>query len=100
MSMSISIKNYLGWYGVLAILSAYFLISFEVLKADSPLYQLLNLTGAIGIIIETLSKKDLQPAILNIVWALIAAVTLIRLIGWKLKFSYYNHCYEYSRKAN
>ena len=42
-------------------------------------YQLLNLTGALGIIAETLGKKDMQPVVLNIVWGLVALVTLIRL---------------------
>ena len=38
-------ENYVGWYGVLAILLAYLLVSFNTLTAKSPVYQLLNLTG-------------------------------------------------------
>ena len=72
-------ENYIGWYGVLAILLAYLLLSLDVITAHSLAYQLLNLTGALGIIIEALSKKDMQPAVLNIVWACIAIVVLIQL---------------------
>lgn len=69
----------IGWYGVFAILLAYALVSFSFLLSDSWLYQALNATGAIGIVIETYSKRDYQPALLNAVWTLIALVALGRL---------------------
>lgn len=72
-------ENIFGWYGVLAILLAYLLVSLNLIMAKSAAYQLLNLTGALGIVIEALSKKDTQPAVLNSVWAIIAIVALIRL---------------------
>lgn len=72
-------ENYIGWYGVLAILLAYFLISLDIIGVHSLAYQLMNLTGAIGIIIEALSKKDMQPAVLNAVWAGIAIIVLVQL---------------------
>jgi hypothetical protein len=74
------LKNLLGWYGVLAILLAYTLLSFKVLTADSLPYQLLNLTGALGIMYEAYSKKDTQPVVLNIVWAIVALVAIGRII--------------------
>lgn len=70
---------YFGWYGVLAILSAYALMSFDVIVADSYAYQALNLTGALGIIFEAAAKKDRQPVVLNAVWAVIAAVAIVQL---------------------
>lgn len=76
-------QNYLGWYGVAAILIAYLLVSLNVIVPHSFVYQLLNLTGALGIIIEAWSKKDVQPAVLNSIWAGIALVVLIQLaIGY------------------
>ncbi len=71
--------SYIGWYGVLAILSAYALVSFNVVVAKSLPYQFLNLTGAAGIVIEALSKKDSQPAVLNIIWAIIAFVSIVHI---------------------
>jgi hypothetical protein len=71
---------YFGWFGVLAILSAYILVSFDVIVSDSMVYQLLNLTGALGIIFEAASKKDKQPVVLNLVWAVVASVAIIQLI--------------------
>jgi hypothetical protein len=72
--------SYLGWYGVLAILAAYALVSFGFIGVNSYPYQLLNLTGALGILIETVSKKDRQPAVLNGIWAVVALMAIIRLI--------------------
>ena len=70
----------LGWYGVLAILGAYALISFSLLTPNSLSYQLLNLTGAAGIVLEAYSKKDYQPVILNIIWIMIALATIMKII--------------------
>ena len=73
-------ENYFGWYGVLAILVAYLLLSLNVLAAKSLAYQLLNLTGAAGIIVEALAKKDAQPAALNAIWAVIAIIAIAHII--------------------
>lgn len=70
----------IGWYGVLAIISAYALVSFGVVGSHSLGYQLLNLTGAIAIVAEAFTKKDYQPVVLNIAWSLIAVVALAQVI--------------------
>ncbi|MEX0668505.1 MAG: hypothetical protein WD061_02090 [Candidatus Saccharimonadales bacterium] len=69
-----------GWYGASAIILAYALVSFELVTAGSWIYQLLNLTGALGIITTSLTKKDYQPAVLNIFWLIIAAAAITRII--------------------
>lgn len=69
----------LGWYGTVAIVLAYALNSFEVLDTESVGYQVLNLTGAIGIITVSWAKRVIQPAVLNVVWAFIAAAALLGL---------------------
>ncbi len=70
----------LGWYGAFAIILAYAMISFAVIGVDNIIYQILNLTGAIGIVIISLSKRAYQPATLNIIWTIIAFIALIRII--------------------
>lgn len=69
-----------GWYGTIAILSAYFLNSFSILSAHTFWYQLLNLTGAGGIISVSVAKRAYQPAVLNIIWAIIALIAIIKLV--------------------
>ena len=69
----------LGWYGAIAIIGAYYLNSTGRLSAQSRLYQLLNITGALGIVIVSFAKSAWQPAALNCIWALIALVSLLQL---------------------
>lgn len=71
--------EFAGWYGVLAILTAYALVSFEVIDVHSLAYPLINLTGALGLLASSLAKKDKQPAVLNSVWAGVALVAIIKL---------------------
>ena len=61
-----------GWYGAVAIVTAYALISYEILLPESLLYQMLNLSGSAGILLSAYVKKDYQPAFLNVVWIMIA----------------------------
>lgn len=74
-----SVAEFVGWYGTFAILLAYALISFKVIPSSGYLYQILNLTGAIGIVIISVVKKAKQPAALNIVWAAIAFLAMVSL---------------------
>ena len=69
-----------GWYGAVAILLAYVFVSFELIAANGAVFQLLNLTGAIGIIIIAVHKNVKQSVILNIFWAGVAIVALLRLL--------------------
>jgi hypothetical protein len=80
MNRTKQITNIIGWYGVIAILSAYFLVSFDVISAQTLLYQALNITGALGIVYDSFKKKDVQPGILNIIWAIIALIAIVKLI--------------------
>lgn len=70
-----------GWYGTIAVLLAYGLLSFGVIESQTIAFQLLNLTGAIGIIIVATYKKVRQVVVLNIIWALLAVYALLRLVG-------------------
>lgn len=76
------INTLLGWYGMGAVLIAYALISLNVLQSNNLTYQLLNLTGAVGLVIAALTKKDYPPAILNIIWSIVAIVALVGLV-WR-----------------
>ncbi|MBU2566397.1 hypothetical protein KKG46_02455 [Patescibacteria group bacterium] len=69
----------IGWYGTIAIVTAFALVSFEIIKPTTLFYLLLNITGSIGIIYISFKKKTYQPGVLNIIWAFIAGVAIIRL---------------------
>ena len=70
----------LGWYGVIAVVGAYALLSLNILSSTSLIFQGLNLTGAIGIVIDAMDDKNTQPAVLNIIWAIIAVVAIVRIL--------------------
>lgn len=68
-----------GWYGAVAMLVAYALISLHYVDSFNVWYQLLNLTAALGITSVSFYKKAYQPAALNLIWAVIAIVGLIQI---------------------
>jgi hypothetical protein len=78
-SKSSRLSEFFGWYGAAAILLAYALVSFNVISPHGWAYQLLNLTGALGVLVISYTKRARQPALLNFVWAAIAFVALIGL---------------------
>ncbi|MFA6432708.1 MAG: hypothetical protein WCV82_02725 [Candidatus Paceibacterota bacterium] len=69
-----------GWYGTCAIMLAYALVSFSVVTSDSVSYQILNLTGALGIVTVSFHKKDYQPGVLNIVWFVVALIAIVNIL--------------------
>ena len=69
-----------GWCSMVAILAAYAAVQFEILLPKDLLYLLLNLTGSIGIVAVSVLKQNPQPAVLNLIWALIAIVGVIKFL--------------------
>ena len=78
--MKNKIVETLGWYGVVAVLTAYTLLTYNIFISDSFFYQFLNFTGASMIALVSFYKHNLQPAVLNVIWTLIAIVALSQLI--------------------
>jgi hypothetical protein len=68
-----------GWYGMVAIVAAYFLNSFSLIDASGLTYQLLNTTGAVGIVLVSRARRAYQPMVLNIVWTIIGLAALIKM---------------------
>ena len=68
-----------GWYGPLAFIVGFALVSFGAIDGRSYAFQLLNLTGGISLALISFAKKAYQPAVLNVVLSLIAVFTIISL---------------------
>lgn len=68
--------EWFGWYGVGAIITAYALVSFEILSSTSLLYQLFNATGSIAILLDAWVDRNYQPVVLNVIWLGIALIAL------------------------
>ena len=70
----------IGWYGTIAIVLAYGLLSFGVFNPTSLIYQILNGTGAIGIVYISFKKKVYQSVTLNLIWTVIAIIAIIKIL--------------------
>lgn len=66
-----------GWLGVIIYLVAYLLLVVKKLKSDRPLYHLLNILGAIGLLLNAWLLNDYPNLVINIIWALIAVYAIV-----------------------
>ena len=83
MSAELLLVETAGWAGALLILSAYLLISAGKVTGQSPLYQGMNVAGAAGFIVNGWWHGAIPSASLNVVWLLIGAVALWRILKRK-----------------
>lgn len=70
----------IGWCGTIAIVLAYVLSSFSVFSSNNIFYQILNGTGALGIVLVSFRKKTYQPAVLNTIWLIIAVAAIVNIL--------------------
>jgi hypothetical protein len=70
----------LGWIGTVMVLGGYALASFGWISAESVLFQVMNILGSFGLLAIALSRKVYQSVVVNIVWATIGMLALIKLI--------------------
>jgi len=68
----------IGWAGAALILLAYLLVSTKKLSSVSKEFQLLNLFGAVGIVINSSVHRAFPSVGLNVVWAIIAVYGLAK----------------------
>lgn len=64
---------------MLMMVVAYGFVSFSFLKAESFSYQFLNIGGALGILLNAFWHKAYPSFALNVVWLLVAAVSILKL---------------------
>jgi hypothetical protein len=67
-----------GWTAALLILGSYSLLSFGKLQARSPIYQWMNIAGALGFVINCTWNGAWPSVALNVVWMGIAVYALRR----------------------
>jgi len=69
----------LGWAGTLLLLGAYALTSSGRLSGQAAGYHALNAIGAAGVAANVVARGAWPVATLEIIWALIGVVTLVRI---------------------
>ena len=70
--------DFLGWIGTIIMLLAYFLLSLNKIS-NGKIYQLLNLIAALLMAIGLFPKNAWFSFTLQVVWAIVAIVALIKL---------------------
>jgi hypothetical protein len=76
-----SLKTFIelaGWLAALLILGSYGLLSFGRIQSRSPLYQWMNILGALGFIVNCTWNGAWPSVALNVVWMGIAVYALRR----------------------
>jgi len=58
----------IGWIGAALILGAYALLSTDRLRAESLTYQLMNILGAAGFVVNSGWNGALPSAAMNVIW--------------------------------
>jgi len=76
--MSILIFTGIGWAGVVLCTLGYLLLSTKVLKADSWLFQMLNILGGLCLAATAINSQDLPNAAANVLWMFIGTYALGR----------------------
>jgi hypothetical protein len=76
--MNLSFIDILGWIGALEVIAAYLLVSLHKVTGKSVLFQLLNLTGALLLIVNTIYLKAYPSAFVNVIWTGIACYSIIK----------------------
>jgi hypothetical protein len=71
--------NLLGWSGAALLLIGYGLLSSSRISGSALPYQLINLVGAAGLMINTAYYSAWPSAILNMVWALIGVAAISKI---------------------
>ncbi|NUP04101.1 MAG: hypothetical protein HOV96_34385 [Nonomuraea sp.] len=69
----------IGWIGAALLLAGYALVSSARLSGDGVPYQLVNLFGASGLMVNSAYNAAWPSAGLNLVWAAIGVVALVKL---------------------
>lgn len=72
--------EYIGWIGVVLVIASYGLIALGIVGGDSLLYHSLVLAGSVAVGILSLKKRVFQPALLNVLFAILATAAIARIL--------------------
>ena len=62
------VMEIIGWVGAALVLAGYGLLSAHKLDSRSVTYQVLNIGGSLGLVINTLWNGAIPSAAVNVIW--------------------------------
>jgi hypothetical protein len=69
-----TLGNFIAWYGTIAVLGAFGLSMFGVIPFQGTMFYILNLSGAIALLVGNGFKRDFHWAIFFLIWGVITAI--------------------------
>lgn len=76
--------DWAGYLGVALVLLAYLLLQARLLRGDGLAYQLMNLLGALGLILSLLfGSFNMAAFLMEVAWLLISLYGIVR--NWRLR---------------
>lgn len=79
--MSWELVDVVGWVGAAALLGAYALVSSGRLDGQGVGFQVLNLVGAVGLLVNGAHHGAWPSVGLNSVWFVVGLLALLRLVA-------------------
>lgn len=73
----------LGWIGSIELVTAYFLVSYERMLPTSSVYQWMNFSASVLLLINTAYYGAFPSSFVNVVWCFIALASLYRILKLK-----------------
>jgi len=73
----------LGWVGSIMVITAYGLNSYQKIKSDSVIFYTINIVGGFLLVIYSVYKDAYANVFINVVWIIIAAPALFRVLRTK-----------------
>jgi hypothetical protein len=67
----------IGWIGTVLFILSYGLLSTKKLGPDTIIYQLMNLLGALCLVINAFGIEDSPTLVINIIWMCISMYAII-----------------------
>ncbi|WP_077401237.1 CBU_0592 family membrane protein [Cellulophaga omnivescoria] len=70
----------IGWLGAILFVVSYLLLSIGKLSSKSKVYHILNILGAVCLIINGFALNDFPNVVVNAVWACIGLYAIVRFV--------------------
>ena len=81
--MKYDLFQLIGYLGAFLFILSYYLLSIGKLTAQRPVYQLMNIFGALFLIINALNLSDMPTLLVNGVWFMIGLFSLMNMLNSK-----------------
>ena len=78
MALSLEWYDWVGVFGTLMVLGAFFLLQDGRLSGTGIVYQLLNLFGAGGVLVSLIGKFNVSVFLLEVTWVAMSAYGIVR----------------------